>query len=39
LAAGEHEFQWQAQDQASGVYLLRVTTPGQSRQQKLLLIK
>jgi hypothetical protein len=39
LAAGGHEFQWQAHHQASGVYLLRATTPGQSRQQKLLLIK
>jgi hypothetical protein len=39
LAAGEYEFQWNAEMHSSGVYLLRAETPGHAEQQKLLLIK
>ncbi len=37
--AGEHELTWNAQDQASGVYLLRLEAAGQTRTSKLLLLK
>ena len=38
-SAGEHELTWNAGDQPSGVYLLRLQAAGQSKTSKVLLLK
>ena len=38
-SAGEHELTWNASDQPSGVYLLRLQAAGQSKTSKVLLLK
>ena len=39
LEAGQHTYQWIASDNASGVYLYRLTAEGMADTRKLLLIK
>ncbi|MCP4548270.1 MAG: T9SS type A sorting domain-containing protein [bacterium] len=39
LPAGWHEFTWQPQNIASGVYFARLVSPAGTRNQKLLLLK
>ncbi|MCB9474742.1 MAG: T9SS type A sorting domain-containing protein [Candidatus Delongbacteria bacterium] len=38
-SAGEHHVQWDAGDLASGVYIVKLSAGGESRTQKILLLK